>query len=160
MACPPWPCTATRRPCWPNCRRIWCKPVFAWAPVLVARQARVALGDAAAAVLGAPAVLVLIGERPGLSSPDSLGAYLTWAPRVGLADSLRNCVSNIRLEGLAHDLAAHKITWLLAMARRLGGTGVMLKDESDRVALPGARHDHRQPCRCRRPGNGGESAPC
>ena len=57
-------------------------------PVLVAHQARVALGDAAAAALGAPAVLVLIGERPGLSSPDSLGAYLTWAPRVGLALSL------------------------------------------------------------------------
>lgn len=105
-------------------------------PVLVAHQARVALGDAAAAALGAPAVLVLIGERPGLSSPDSLGAYLTWAPRVGLADSLRNCVSNIRLEGLAYGLAAYKITWLLAMARRLGSTGVALKDESDRVALP------------------------
>lgn len=105
-------------------------------PVLVARQARVALGDAAAAALGAPAVLVLIGERPGLSSPDSLGAYLTWAPRPGLADSLRNCVSNIRPEGLAYGQAAHKITWLLAMARRLGSTGVMLKDESDRVALP------------------------
>ena len=105
-------------------------------PVLVAHQARVALGDAAAAALGAPAVLVLIGERPGLSSPESLGAYLTWAPRVGLADSLRNCVSNIRLEGLAYGLAAYKITWLLAMARRLGSTGVALKDESDRVALP------------------------
>ena len=105
-------------------------------PVLVAHQARVALGDAAGAALGAPAVLVLIGERPGLSSPDSLGAYLTWAPHPGLADSLRNCVSNIRPEGLAYGLAAHKITWLLAMARRLGSTGVMLKDESDRVALP------------------------
>lgn len=105
-------------------------------PVLVARQARVALGDAAGAALGAPAVLVLIGERPGLSAPDSLGAYLTWAPRAGLADALRNCVSNIRPEGLAHGLAAHKITWLLAMARRGGGTGVALKDESDRVALP------------------------
>ncbi|HRD99008.1 MAG TPA: ethanolamine ammonia-lyase light chain EutC, partial [Rubrivivax sp.] len=103
--------------------------------VLVAHQARVALGDAAGAALGAPAVLVLIGERPGLSSPDSLGAYLTWAPRPGMADALRNCVSNIRPEGLAYGQAAHKITWLLAMARRLGGTGVMLKDESDRVAL-------------------------
>jgi len=105
-------------------------------PVLLARQARVALGDEAGAALYAPAVLVLIGERPGLSSPDSLGAYLTWAPRAGLADALRNCVSNIRPEGLAYGLAAHKITWLLAMARRGGGTGVALKDESDRVALP------------------------
>lgn len=105
-------------------------------PVLVAHQARVALGDEAGAALGAPAVLVLIGERPGLSSPDSLGAYLTWAPRRGLSDALRNCVSNIRPEGLAYGLAAHKITWLLAMARRGVGTGVALKDESDRVALP------------------------
>ena len=105
-------------------------------PVLVAQQARVALGDEAGAALAAPAVLVLIGERPGLSSPDSLGAYLSWAPRPGLADSLRNCVSNIRPEGLDYGLAAHKLTWLLAMARRGCGTGVQLKDESDRVALP------------------------
>lgn len=108
-------------------------------PVLVARQARVALGDEAGAALGARAVLVLIGERPGLSSPDSLGTYLTWAPRAGLADSQRNCVSNIRPQGLSYALAAHKITWLLAMAQRLGSTGVMLKDESDRVALPSGR---------------------
>lgn len=105
-------------------------------PVLLASQARVALGDEAGAALGARAVLVLIGERPGLSSPDSLGAYLTSAPRMGLQDALRNCVSNIRPEGLAYVAAAHKISWLLAMAQRGGGTGVQLKDESDRVALP------------------------
>lgn len=109
-------------------------------PVLVAQQYRVALGDAAGAALAAPAVLVLIGEGPGLSSPDSLVAYLASAPRPGLADALRNCVSNIRPAGLAHGAAARKITWLLALAQGLGSTGVMLKDESDRLALPPRPH--------------------
>lgn len=99
--------------------------------VAVATQARVALGDELGALLHAPAVLVLIGERPGLSSPDSLGAYLTWAPRPGRSDAERNCVSNIRPEGLALETAACKIAWLLHAARALGATGVVLKDESD-----------------------------
>ncbi len=106
-------------------------------PVVVAQQARVALGDAVGAALAAPAVLVLIGERPGLSSPDSLGAYLSWAPRPGLNDAQRNCVSNIRPEGQAIGAAAQRIAWLLAAARRLGATGVALKDESDTQPLPG-----------------------
>jgi ethanolamine ammonia-lyase small subunit len=99
--------------------------------VLVATQARVALGDEVGALLQAGAVLVLIGERPGLSSPDSLGAYLTWAPRLGRSDAERNCVSNIRPEGLALEAAAFKIAWLLQAARVLGATGVALKDRSD-----------------------------
>jgi ethanolamine ammonia-lyase small subunit len=107
-------------------------------PVVLAQQARVALGDDIGARLGARAVLVLIGERPGLSSPDSLGAYLSWAPQPGLSDAQRNCVSNIRPQGLAPADAARKIAWLLGAARRLGGTGVALKDESDVPALPGA----------------------
>jgi ethanolamine ammonia-lyase small subunit len=106
-------------------------------PVVLAHQCRVALGDDAGALLQARAVLVLIGERPGLSSPDSLGAYLTWAPQPGCSDAQRNCVSNIRGEGLPHAEAARKIAWLLGAARRLGATGVGLKDESDMPVLPG-----------------------
>lgn len=104
---------------------------LALGPVVLAEQARVALGDEVGERLGARSVLVLIGERPGLSSPDSLGAYLTWAPARGRSDAQRNCVSNIRPEGLPYALAAHKIAWLLAGARRLGASGVVLKDESD-----------------------------
>jgi ethanolamine ammonia-lyase small subunit len=105
-------------------------------PVVVAQQARVALADEIGELLRARAVLMLIGERPGLSSPDSLGVYFTWAPRAGRVDSERNCVSNIRPEGLGYAQAARKLAWLLDAARRLGASGVMLKDESD-AALPG-----------------------
>jgi ethanolamine ammonia-lyase small subunit len=105
-------------------------------PVVVATQARVALGDEVGQRLQADAVLVLIGERPGLSSPDSLGAYLTWAPRSGRSDAERNCVSNIRPEGLGVEAAAFRIAWLLHAARALGATGVALKDRSDEAALP------------------------
>jgi ethanolamine ammonia-lyase small subunit len=100
-------------------------------PVVLARQARVALGDEIGELLRAALVVMLVGERPGLSSPDSLGAYLTASPRVGCLDSQRNCVSNIRPEGLAYEAAAHKIAWLVTAAKRLGLTGVQLKDESD-----------------------------
>ncbi len=106
-------------------------------PVVVAREARVALGDEIGERLGAKMVLVLIGERPGLSSPDSLGTYLTFAPRVGRTDAERNCISNIRPGGLPYDLAAFKQAWLIeaAFARRL--TGVDLKENSD-MALAGS----------------------
>jgi ethanolamine ammonia-lyase small subunit len=103
--------------------------------VVVATQARVALGDGIGEIRGAEAVLILIGERPGLKSPDSLGAYLTYHPRVGRTDAERNCVSNIRPEGLSYKNAVFKLLHLLAGARLQGGTGVSLKDSSDVLAL-------------------------
>ena len=127
------------------------------APVVVARQARVALGDDVGGALGARCVLVLIGERPGLSSPDSLGAYLTFDPRPGRTDAERNCVSNIRPEGLVYAVAARKLAWLLAEAFRRRFTGVALKDESDGalLAAPADGEDHRIVPAIRRPEDGG-----
>jgi len=105
------------------------------APVAIVEQGRVAVGDEVGELLGARAVLVLVGERPGLSSPDSMGLYLTWAPRVGLTDESRNCISNVRPAGLGHEAAAAKLHYLLAQACRRGLTGVQLKDESDADTL-------------------------
>ncbi|WP_419685728.1 ethanolamine ammonia-lyase subunit EutC [Burkholderia theae] len=105
-------------------------------PVVVATQARVALGDEIGELLRAKVVAMLIGERPGLSSPDSLGVYLTWAPKVGCHDALRNCISNVRPEGLPHAAAAHKLHYLMTHARRLQLTGVGLKDDSDALLPP------------------------
>ena len=101
------------------------------APVVIATLARVALGDEIGERLGARLVVVLIGERPGLSAADSLGAYLTWAPVVGRRDSERNCVSNIRpSHGLGYEAAADTLAWLIRAAARLQLTGVALKDDS------------------------------
>ena len=105
------------------------------APLVIARQARVALGDEIADLLRARAVLVLIGERPGLSSPDSLGAYLTLTKTGATTDADRNCVSNIRPEGLAPYIAADKVARLLADAYQKGLTGVGLKDETEALLL-------------------------
>jgi ethanolamine ammonia-lyase small subunit len=107
-------------------------PEWRVSPPLIATQARVALGDHIGAALGARMVLVLIGERPGLSSSDSLGAYLTWAPQPGSLDSARNCISNIRPpDGLDYETAAHTIVSLMRGAAELGATGVGLKARSD-----------------------------
>lgn len=111
------------------------------APVVLAHQSRVALGDDVGECLHSGSVAILIGERPGLSSPDSLGVYLTWKPNRQRLESERNCISNIRPEGLGYEAAAFKLAWLLEQAflRRL--TGVNLKDESDNPAL----HDKVRP---------------
>ncbi|SEB16254.1 ethanolamine ammonia-lyase subunit EutC [Paraburkholderia sartisoli] len=99
-------------------------------PVVVATQARVAIGDPIGALLNADMVAVLIGERPGLSSPASLGVYLTYRPATGRSDAERNCISNVRPEGLSYDVAAFKLVHLLEAARTMKLTGVGLKDES------------------------------
>lgn len=109
------------------------------APVVIAREARVAIGDGIGAALGARHVAVLIGERPGLTVADSLGIYLTRAPRPGRRDSERNCISNIhRAGGLAPAEAAARLAWLLREADRIGATGIALKDGFDpRAAIEG-----------------------
>lgn len=101
------------------------------APLVIARNGRVAIGDAIARALGADAVAILIGERPGLSAPDSMGAYLTWQPTPETTDADRNCISNIRPEGIGYVDAAFKIAHLLRAMRARKLSGVRLKDESD-----------------------------
>jgi ethanolamine ammonia-lyase small subunit len=103
---------------------------------VVVTDARVAVGDEIGELMGAKMCLMLIGERPGLSAADSLGVYLTWEPRVGRTDAERNCVSNIRAEGLGYAEAATRILGLMRGARMLGATGVGLKDgDRSRVGL-------------------------
>ncbi|RFC63677.1 ethanolamine ammonia-lyase subunit EutC [Fulvimarina endophytica] len=103
---------------------------LAIAPPVVVEQARVAIGDAVGEALKAKASIVLIGERPGLSSPDSLGIYFTWAPASGLTDSRRNCISNIRPAGLSFEEAARRTLYLLKEAAKIETSGVKLKDRS------------------------------
>ena len=102
-----------------------------WAPVTIVQHGRVAVGDEVGELLGAKIVVVLIGERPGLSSPDSMGMYVTWGPRVGLTDERRNCISNVRPAGLRVEEAADKLLRLLGEARQRQLTGVQLKDAWD-----------------------------
>jgi ethanolamine ammonia-lyase small subunit len=97
-------------------------------PVCLVQQGRVAIGDEVGSLLHAKLVVVLIGERPGLSAPHSMGVYITWAPRPGRTDAERNCISNVRLEGLSYTDAARRIAYYVAESRRLQTTGVALKD--------------------------------
>lgn len=109
---------------------------YTLAPPVIATQARVALGDHIAAALGVRTVLVIIGERPGLSVADSLGIYLTHHPRPGRTDAERNCISNIHPpDGLTYTDAARVVAGLVAGARKLGRSGVELKDTSRAVGL-------------------------
>ena len=111
-------------------------PHFSLAPLVIVRQGRVAIGDEIGHLLRARAVAVFIGERPGLSSPDSLGIYLTYAPRPGLTDERRNCISNIRHAGLPHQAGAEKLAWLLHESLTRQISGINLKDEMPPTTLP------------------------
>ena len=108
---------------------------FSLAPISLVKQGRVAIGDDIGEALNAKAVLMLIGERPGLSSPDSLGLYMTWSPKRGLTDDRRNCISNVRQAGLSYATAAHKCLYLLSEARRLQCSGVAIKDRATEKIL-------------------------
>lgn len=108
------------------------------APAVVVVYGRVAIGDSVATLLNARCAAVLIGERPGLSAPDSMGAYVTWQPRPQTSDAERNCISNIRPGGIPYADAAFKLVHLLRAIRARGLSGVRLKDDTDRFSITGA----------------------
>lgn len=111
-------------------------------PVTVVEQGRVAIGDQIGECLGARLVVVLIGERPGLSSPDSLGIYLTWGPEQGLSDARRNCISNVRPDGLSFEQASQRLLYLMREALHLGISGVGLKDRTEETVIENASSNH------------------
>jgi ethanolamine ammonia-lyase small subunit len=103
-------------------------------PIILIEQARVAIGDCVGELVKAEICVLLIGERPGLSSPDSLGVYITYNPKTGRSDAERNCISNIHDQGLSYQVAAQKIGYLVNEARKLKLTGVELKERAGLLA--------------------------
>ena len=116
-------------------------PQIAWAPTAIVRNGRVAIADEIAQALAAAFAVVMIGERPGLSTADSIGLYFTLRPQTGVTkDADRNCISNVRPGGLALDEAAYRLAWLVSQARKLGVSGVTLKEDAPEAArLPDGR---------------------
>ncbi|WP_197322907.1 ethanolamine ammonia-lyase subunit EutC, partial [Ralstonia solanacearum] len=114
---------------------------WSMAPIALVEQGRVAVADEVGERLGARMVVILIGERPGLSSPDSLGLYFTYAPRVGLTDAARNCISNVRPEGLGYAAAAHKLLYLMREAWRRQVSGIQLKEAAEVPLVQGGRRN-------------------
>jgi ethanolamine ammonia-lyase small subunit len=108
------------------------------APLIIVNRGRVAVGDAVARTLKATCAVVLIGERPGLTAPDSMGAYLTWEPGAQTTDSNRNCISNIRPDGIGYAAAAFKLVHMLRAMRARRLSGVLLKDDSDQLLMGGS----------------------
>jgi ethanolamine ammonia-lyase small subunit len=121
-------------PVWEALRKRLAEEAWRLAQLCVVSQGRVAIGDEIGECLGAKQVVVLIGERPGLTSPDSLGIYLTWDPRPGRTNAERNCISNVRLEGISYELAAHKLQYLMSAARVRRLSGVLLKEDARSIA--------------------------
>jgi ethanolamine ammonia-lyase small subunit len=127
---------AVHRHAVPLLNRVFARLHWTFAPVVIVEQGRVAIGDEIGQAFDAALAVVLIGERPGLSSPDSLGVYVTWSPKPGRTEAERNCISNVRPEGLSYDLAAHKLLYLMTEARQRKLTGVNLKEDAKRGDRP------------------------
>jgi ethanolamine ammonia-lyase small subunit len=117
-------------PVWEALQKRLAAEMWRLTPLCVVSQGRVAIGDEIGECLGAKQIVMLIGERPGLTSPDSLGIYLTWDPRPGRTNAERNCISNVRLEGIPYELAAHKLHYLMNAARVRQLSGVLLKEDA------------------------------
>jgi ethanolamine ammonia-lyase small subunit len=126
-------------------------------PLVLVRHARVAVADEIGEILGAGMTAMLIGERPGLSAPDSVGIYLTHRPRIGLQDAQRNCISNVRPAGQSFAAAAYRLAWLVTEAQRLGQTGIGLKDHSSMSLVANVSSSEKSLCRKKPKGHPGHA---